>query len=520
MVKLITAEAAASMLQDEMSVGVGGFVGFGTPEELLIAIENRYIEKKEPKDLSVFFSPGIGDSGDKGLSHLGYEGLVKRAVCGHVGLAPRFRKLCADNKAECFIIPQGVCSHLLRAAAGKKPGLITHVGLKTYADPRVEGCKGNQAAIDSGHEVVELIELDGKEYLFYKAVPLDICFLRGTYADEDGNISLVKEAVHGDQLEMAMATKNNGGIVIFQVEKLVSKGVLPVKDIKIPSIFVDYIVESKPEHHWQSFLEPGYRPELTGEIRIPVKAIQPMELNLRKICGRRGAMLMKKGNVVNLGIGVPDAVAAVAGEEGISDQITLSIESGVLGGVPTGGVGIGGTVNPEAIMKQPDNFDFYDGGGLDLAFLGLAEVDEKGNVNVSKFGGRVVGPGGFINITQNAKAVGFCGTFTAGKIKYEIKDGELHILEDAPGIKFKKAVEQITYSGDYGMETGQPAYYITERAVFKRVPRGLQLIEITPGVDLQKDILDKMEFTPIMDDIRLMDERIFKDTLMHLNLDE
>ena len=229
---------------------------------------------------------------------------------------------------------------------------------------------------------------------------------------------------------------------------------------------------------------------------------------------------MKKGNVVNLGIGVPDAVAAVAGEEGISDQITLSIESGVLGGVPTGGVGIGGTVNPEAIMKQPDNFDFYDGGGLDLAFLGLAEVDEKGNVNVSKFGGRVVGPGGFINITQNAKAVGFCGTFTAGKIKYEIKDGELHILEDAPGIKFKKAVEQITYSGDYGMETGQPAYYITERAVFKRVPRGLQLIEIAPGVDLQKDILDKMEFTPIMDDIRLMDERIFKDALMNLNLDE
>ena len=520
MSKLITADDAASLIKDEMVVGVGGFVGFGTPEELLIAIEKRYTETGQPVNLTAFHSPGIGDSKTKGMNHFAHEGLLKRLICGHVGLAPKLGQLCADNKVECFIIPQGVCSHLLRAAGGRKPGLITHVGLKTYADPRIEACKGNQAAKDSGYEVVELINFDGKDYLFYKAVPLDICFLRGTYADEAGNVSLVKEAVHGDQLEMAMATKNNGGIVIVQVEKMVSRGALPVKDIKKPSALVDYVVESTPENHWQSFLEPGYRPELTGEIKIPAAAIQPMELNLRKICGRRGAMMMKKGNVVNLGIGVPDAVAAVAGEEGISDQIILSIESGVLGGVPTGGVGIGGTVNPEAILKQPDNFDFYDGGGLDMAFLGLAEVDERGNVNVSKFGGRVVGPGGFINITQNAKIVGFCGTFTAGKMKYEIKDGELHILEDAPGIKFKKAVEQITYSGDYGIETEQPAYYITERAVFKRVLEGMKLIEIAPGVDLQKDILDKMEFTPIMDDIRLMDERIFRDTLMHLSLGE
>ncbi len=302
---------------------------------------------------------------------------------------------------------------------------------------------------------------------------------------------------------------------------MLQKCTLPVKDIKIPSFMVDYVIEAKPENHCQSFMGPDYRPELTGEIYIPLDAIEPMPLNPRKICGRRGAMLLKKGAVVNLGIGVAEAIAAVAGEEGVADQITLSIESGVLGGVPTGGLGIGGTVNPESIVKQPDTFDFYDGGGLDMAFLGLAEVDEKGNVNVSKFGGRMVGPGGFINITQNAKVVGFCGTFTAGKMKCEIKDGKLNIIEDAPNIKFKKAVEQITYSGEYGVETGQTVYYITERALFKLVPGGMKLLEIAPGVDLQKDILDKMEFTPIMDDeVKVMDEKIFTDALMHLTIEE
>ena len=511
MSKLVTADYAASLIKDGMTVGMGGFVGFGTPEELLIAIEKRYTETGEPKDLTVFHGAGIGDGKDKGMNHMGHEGLIKRLICAHVGLAPKVGQLCVDNKIECFILPQGVCSRILRATAGRKPGLITHVGLKTYADPRKEACKGNDAARNCGHEVVQLVNIDGKDYMFYKSVPLDICFIRGTYADEAGNVSMVKEGLHGDQLEMAMATRNSGGIVVVQVEKMVQKGTLPVKDV----------VEGKPENHWQSFMGPDYRPELTGEIYIPMDAIEPMALNPRKICGRRGAMLLKKGAVVNLGIGVPEAIAAVAGEEGVSDQITLSIESGVLGGVPTGGVGIGGTVNPESIVKQPDTFDFYDGGGLDMAFLGSAEIDERGNVNVSKFGGRMVGPGGFINITQNAKVVGFCGTFTAGKMKCEIKDGKLNIIEDAPNIKFKKAVEQITYSGEYGVETGQTVYYITERALFKLVPGGMKLLEIAPGVDLQKDILDKMEFTPIMDDeIKVMDEKIFTDALMHLTIEE
>ncbi len=518
MSKLVSPEFAASLVKDGMTIGMGGFVGFGTPEELIIALENRYVETGEPRDITVFHCAGIGDSKTRGMNHLGHEGLIKRLICGHVGLAPKVGQLCVENKIECFILPQGVNSQVLRATAGRKPGLITHVGLKTYADPRNEACKGNQAARDSGYEVVELVHVCGKDYMFYKSVPLDITFIRGTYADEAGNVTLSKEALISDQLEMAMAAHNSGGIVVCQVEKMVQKGTLAVKDIKIPGFLVDYVVEAKPENHCQSFMDNEYHPEFVGDIYIPMGAIEPMPLNARKICGRRGAMMLKKGAVVNLGIGVPEAIAAVAGEEGISDQITLSIESGVLGGVPSGGLGIGSTVNPEAMFKQPDCFDFYDGGGLDMAFLGLAEVDEIGNVNVSKFGGRMVGPGGFINITQNAKTVGFCGTFTAGKMKCEIKDGKLNIIEDAPGIKFKKSVEQVTYSGEYGAESGQTVYYITERALFKLVPGGMELLEIAPGVDLQKHILDKMEFTPIMNDVKVMDEKIFTDVLMNLNL--
>lgn len=516
--KVVSPDYAIALIKDNMTLGVGGFVGFGSAEELLSALEKRYVEGGEPKNLTVLHGAGVGDGKSRGMNHLAHDGLIKRLICGHIGLAPKISELCIENKIECFIIPQGVCAHLLRAIGGKKPGLLTHVGLKTYADPRVEACKGNEAAKNSGYEVVSLMNVDNKNYILYKCIPLDVCFIKCTYADEDGNISLAKEALHGDQFEMAMATHNSGGMVIAQVEKVVKKGSLNIQTIKIPGFLVDYVVLGTPGNNVQSFIDNEYHPELTGELKISVDDLEKMPLNPRKICGRRGALLLKEGSVVNLGIGVPEAIGAVAGEEGISDKIILSIESGVLGGIPNGGLGIGSAANPESIIKTADIFDFYDGGGLDMAFLGAAEIDEKGNVNVSKFGGRMVGPGGFINITQNAKAVGYCGTFTAGKMKCSIKDGKLNIIEDASGIKFKKNVEQITYSGEYGTENGQKVYYITERAVFELIPEGLKLIEIAPGVDLQKHILDKMEFKPIIaSDLKLMDERIFKDEAMGLS---
>ena len=367
-------------------------------------------------------------------------------------------------------------------------------------------------------DIVKLIELDGDEFLYYKSFPIDVAFIRATYCDPDGNACMRKEAVTLESLSIAQAVKASGGKVILQVESIVESGSIDPRLVKIPGIYVDAIVISEPENHMQTFGE-HFNPAYCGDIRVPVDSLKPMELGVRKIISRRAALELQSHAVINLGIGIPEGIASVANEEGVKG-LKLTVESGPIGGVPAGGKSFGAVANPECILDQPYQFDFYDGGGLDMAFLGLAQCDEDGNINVSKFGPKIAGCGGFINITQNAKIVGFCGTFTAGKMKYEIKDGELHILEDAPGIKFKKAVEQITYSGDYGMETGQPAYYITERAVFKRVPEGMKLIEIAPGVDLQKDILDKMEFTPIMDDIQLMDERIFRDTLMNLSLSE
>ncbi len=517
MSKIISAEYAASLVEDGMTLALGGFVGSGVPEELLIGLKERYLSTKTPRDLTLFHCAAVGDGKSRGANHLGLEGLIKKLVCGHIGLEPELNKLVVENKLSAFMIPQGVSAHLLRAIGGKKPGVLTHVGLKTYADPRLEGCKANQSAIDSKEEVVTLLDIEGKDYLLYKSFPIDICFIKGSVGDTDGNISLQKEAVFSDQLEMANATRNSGGIVIAQVENIVEAGTLKAHDVKVHGFMVDYIVLGKKENNLQIWTSDCYRPELSGEYKLPLEDMEIMELNHRKVCGRRGALELKKNCLINLGIGIPDAVAAVASEEGLSNDITLSIESGALGGVPVGGIGIGATVNPESIYKQPDIFDVYDGGGIDLTFLGAAEIDPKGNVNVSKFGGRVVGPGGFINISQNSKKVCFTGTFTAGGLKTKIENGKIDIVNEGKDIKFKNQVEQVSFSAEYALESGQEVLYITERAVFQLTDEGIMLIEIAPGIDLDEDILKYMDFKPIIsDDLKIMDEKIFKNEPMGL----
>ncbi|MBP1920680.1 acyl CoA:acetate/3-ketoacid CoA transferase [Youngiibacter multivorans] len=520
MAKVVAAEFAAGLVKDNDAVGVSGFVGFGTPEELLIALEDRFVSSGKPANLTLFHGAGMGDGKDRGGNHLAHEGLIRRIICAHLGLEPKLSKLIVENKMEAFLVPQGVASHMLRAAGGKKPGVLTHVGLKTFADPRVEACKVNQLSKDSGFEIVSLIDIKGKDYLLYDTVPLDVCFIKGSYADEAGNVTLHKEAVYVDQLELATATRNSGGKVIVQVEKVVKTGSLNTQQVKIPSFLIDYIVLA-PDlvKNPQGFHSSTYMPELTGEAKIPLSAIKSIPLDERKVCGRIGAQFLKKGSLVNLGIGVAEAVAAVAAEEGINDKIILSIESGAVGGVPVGGLGIGASINPDALLSQCSNFDIYDGGGIDLAYLGCAQVDRSGNVNVSKFGGRVVGPGGFINITQNAKSVFFCGSMTAGKYDIRVGDGKLDIITDGDKVKFVDQVEQVTFSGDYAKETGQNVYYITERALFKLTEDGVTLVEVAPGVDVEKDILGKMDFIPkIADDLKVMDAKIFTDALMGMVL--
>jgi len=517
MKKIITAQEAAELVQDGMTLSTQGIICTSIPEDLIQALGTRYRETGSPRNITLFYASGIGDNAEGGMNALAQEGLVGELHCAHMGTTPKMAALVKENKFPAFIVPQGVNAQLFRAIAGKKPGVITHVGLKTYADPRVEGCKGNQAAIDSGKEVVELVTLGGQDYLRYLPRNIDICFIRGTSADELGNICIDKEAIEFDQFAIAAATRNCGGIVVVQVERVVEHGNLKPHEVIIPGTLIDYVVIADPQNHRQCIADDRYHPEWSGEARIPASAVKPLALTERKICGRRAAYLLKKGDHVNLGIGMPESVSAVAAEEGFSDSIAMSVECGIFGGVPLGGLRICCDHNPDSIISHVDTFDIYDGGGINVAVLGAAEIDQYGNVNVSKFNGKTTGPGGFINITQSTQNVAFVGTFTAGGNAYEIGDGKLKIVKEGRNIKFKKNVEQITFSGEYAAETGKTILYVTERAVFRLVTGGIELIEIAPGVDLQKDILDRMEFKPfIAKDLKEMDARIFTDAPMGL----
>ncbi len=482
-------------------------------ETLSCALEKRFIETNHPQNITLFHAAGQGDSKGKGSDHYAHEGLLKRVVAGHYNLAPKIGKLINENKIEAYNLPQGTISQLFRDIAGKRIGTITHVGLNTFVDPRISGGKLNEKTKE---DLVKLINIEGEEKLLYKSIPVNVCFLRGSFADEYGNVSLEKEIATLEDTSIAQACKNNGGKVIVQVEKVVEAGSLDPRLIKIPGIYVDAVVISTREEHEQSF-ECPFNPAVTGEMRIPLNSVEKAPLNERKIIARRAAMELKKDTVVNLGIGIPEVISLVANEEGIGEYMTLTVEAGPIGGIPQGCTAFGASINPEAIIDQPYQFDFYDGGGVDIAFLGLARVDEHGNLNVSKFGPRIAGCGGFINITQNAKKVLFCGTFTAGGLKVVTGDGKLEIKQEGKAKKFIKDVEQITFSGDYARRMDQQVMYITERAVFELRKDGLYLTEIAPGIDLKKDVLDLMDFKPKMDGVpRLMNGRIFYDKLMGL----
>ncbi len=361
-----------------------------------------------------------------------------------------------------------------------------------------------------GPDLIELITLRGKEYLFYKAFPIDVAILRGTTADPDGNITMEREALTLENLAMAMAARNSGGVVIVQVERLAERGNLNAREVKIPGILVDFVVVARPENHWQTFAEI-YNPSYSCEIKIPMASIAPMEMGARKIIARRAAFELKPQSIVNLGIGMPEGVAQVANEEKVIHYLTLTAEPGVIGGMPNSGYNFGTGTNMDCLVDQPYMFDFYDGGGLDAAFLGAAEVDRHGNVNVSKFGPRFVGPGGFINISQNSKQLIFVGTLTAGGLQVAVEDGKLRVVQEGRETKFVDKVDQKTFSGPHAAKLNQPVIYVTERCVFSLCAEGLELIEIAPGIDLEKDILSRMAFKPVMKaPPKLMDRRIFR----------
>ena len=513
--KLISAADAAQLVQNGWSVlisGSGG--GHAVPEAPLAAIEARFLAQRAPRDLCVTHVVGIGDRVSKGADHFGHEGLIKRSVTSAIVDSPRLVPLARDNKIESYTLPQGVLSQLMREIAGGRPGLITKTGLHTFVDPRHGGARQSACAKE---DLVELVTIGGEEWLRFKPLRFDIAFLRGTTADENGNITMEQEAIFGEMLSMAQATRRSGGIVVVQVKRMASAGELPPKSVKIPGILVDYVV-----------VEPGqkqtyatdYDPSYAGEVRLPLTAVKPLPFGVRKIVARRATMELTPGAICNLGAGISTGISPIAAEEGILDKMTLTNEQGFIGGAPVSGVDSGAAQNYDALVDQPYQFDFYDGGGLDIAFLSFGEVDPAGNVNVSRFADKIIGIGGFVNISQNAKQVVFSGTFTAGGLEVECVDGALRIVKEGRHPKFVGRIEQVCYSAGFAASEGRMAIFVTERAVLRPLDGTLEIVEIAPGVDLERDVLARMGFRPrVSAHLKRMDRRLFLPEPMNLRAD-
>jgi len=511
--KVVTAEQAIALVKNGDVVCTTGFVQSCIPEMLHATLEKRYVETQEPKGLTLIMCAGAGDSKGLGTGRLHHEGLLSRVIAANFGRMPKVAEAAQKDKIQGYNLPQGIISKLYRSCASGSRGLFSKVGLHTYVDPRHGGGKVNAVTTE---DIVKLVEVEGEEWLFYKATPIDVALIRATSADPFGNLSMEKEALTLDCLAQAMAAHNNGGIVIAQVERVVAHGSLKPKDVRVPGILVDCVVVADPPEMHRMNYGVHYNPALSGAIRVPVDHIPRMALDERKIIARRAAFELPLNGAINLGVGAPDGVASVAAEEQVTPFLTMTTEAGAIGGVLAGGSSFGSSANADSVVDQNQMFDFYHGGGLDLTCLGVAEVDEKGNVNTSRFGGKLNGCGGFIDISQNSRAVVFAGTFTAGGLEVAVEDGKLRIVKEGRARKFVRAVEQITFSGPYAASKSQPVLYVTERCVFHLTPGGLELIEVAPGIDIDRDILAHMDFAPIIHKPVPMDPRIFRDEAMEL----
>ncbi|EFJ5051935.1 acyl CoA:acetate/3-ketoacid CoA transferase [Escherichia coli] len=475
-VPVLSAQEAVNYIPDEATLcvlGAGG--GILEATTLITALADKYKHTQTPRNLSIISPTGLGDRADRGISPLAQEGLVKWALCGHWGQSPRISELAEQNKIIAYNYPQGVLTQTLRAAAAHQPGIISDIGIGTFVDPRQQGGKLNEVTKE---DLIKLVEFDNKEYLYYKAIAPDIAFIRAT-----------------------------------------TKATLHPKSVRIPGYLVDIVVVDPDQS--QLYGGAPVNRFISGDFTLDDSTKLSLPLNQRKLVARRALFEMRKGAVGNVGVGIADGIGLVAREEGCADDFILTVETGPIGGITSQGIAFGANVNTRAILDMTSQFDFYHGGGLDVCYLSFAEVDQHGNVGVHKFNGKIMGTGGFIDISATSKKIIFCGTLTAGSLKTEIADGKLHIVQEGRVNKFIRELPEITFSGKIALERGLDVRYITERAVFTLKEDGLHLIEIAPGVDLQKDILDKMDFTPVISpELKLMDERLFIDAAMGFVLPE
>lgn len=510
--ELLSAEETVRRIPDGGTVIVGGSgAGHALPQRFIDTLAEVFESEGRPRDLTTVRVVGIGDFADRGFSQLALPGLMKRTIGSNIGNEPRLGELVAAGEVEAYSFPQGVLSQLCREIAAGRPGLVTSVGLDTYVDPRHTGGKQGTATED----LVELVELSGSEWLFFKSFPIDVAVIRGSTIDEDGNLTMEDEAIRGEMLAMAMAAHNSGGIVIAQAKHLASAGSLVPRNVVVPGALVDI-----------AFLDPGqtqtyvtaHSPYYAGALRRPATSdVDPLPLDVRKVIARRALLEFQPGDICNLGFGISQSIGAIAWEEGMDRRLVLTVEQGIFGGVPAGGMEGGAGFNYQALLDQPAMFDFYEGGGLDITSLSFAQIDRNGNVNVHCFGDRLRGPGGFPNISAHTGRLCFVGTLTTGGLDVDVAEGSLRVRNEGSVPKMVEEVDEISFSGRMAHRRGQTVRYITERAVFELVDGEVTLVEVADGIDPEADVVAHMGFRPaISDDLGRMDPRVFSDGPMGL----
>lgn len=481
------------MIQDGATVAISGNgAGMTSAESIFSAVEERFLKSGHPRGLTLVHSLGLGDRDAMGTNRFAHEGMLRKIIAAHFTWSPKMQQLIRDEKIEAYCLPGGVIQQLLREIGARRPGLFTHSGLETFVDPRQGGGCCNRR---SQEKLVELMHIDGQEVLRYKPFPVDVAIIRGSYADTRGNLTPQEEAVDLDIHTIALAARNSGGIVLAQVRQVVEAGSLHPRTVRVPGILIDAVVEEPAQ---ELFYGMGYDPTISGARRAhlggPAGDV-PQKLE-RRIIARRAAMEIRPGASLNFGFGIPGGIFGIIAEQGMGQQLWISVEQGTHNGRMLDDRLFGAGRNTDAIVPSIEQFDYYSGGGIDITFLGMGEADSQGNVNVSHLGGNLIGPGGFIEIAQNAKKVVFCGTFDAQGSKVSWAEGRLTVVAPGAVRKFVRHVERVTFAAAYARKRGQEVLYITERAVFRLAAQGIELMEIAPGVDIDRDILPHMEFRP------------------------
>ena len=512
--KLIALDDAARLIPDGASISVSSSSGLNCPDAMLRALGERYAADGSPKRLQMIHPIAAGDMyGIDGIDHLARPGMIRRVVAGSYPSgpssmpSPKIWRLIIDNQIEAYNLPSGVLFHMHAEAAAGRPGVLTKVGLDTFVDPRRQGGRMNEATTE---QIVEVVQFDGEEWLYFRAIPIDAAIIRGTTADEDGNVSMEHEGAYLGAMEQALAARNNGGIVIAQVKRLTAAGSIPVHDVRVPGVLVDYVVLDR--HQMQTTQTP-YDPAISGEIHEPLSTFSPVAWSADKIIARRAAMELRRGEAVNLGFGISALVPRITLEEGQSDAVTWVIEQGAVGGAPLLGFAFGCAANAQAIVPSPQQFTYFQGGGFDRTFLSFMQVDGDGSVNVSRLASKphvTAGAGGFVDITAFAKSLVFSGYMTAGGLELKIENGKLTVVREGRNKKFVPTLEHVTFSGRMARARGQRALYVTERAVIQLQSDGLTVIEVAPGIDLERDVLAQADIPlRVSPDLIEMDRRLF-----------